>query len=87
MSHLIGLLGLVLFLPPLRSRSLSHNSCLVLSFERNGKSQLSALFFAYETEVLGQICVQVISLEKSRRDEVPSVFLNPAEKNGFPFVL
>ena len=26
-------------------------------------------------------------LEKSRRDEVPSVFLSPAEKNGFPFVL
>ena len=27
------------------------------------------------------------SLEKSRRDKVPSVFLSPAEKNGFPFVL
>ena len=26
-------------------------------------------------------------LEKSRRDEVPSVFLSPAEENGFSFVL
>ena len=26
-------------------------------------------------------------LEKSRRDEVPSVFLSPAEKKGFPFVM
>ena len=26
-------------------------------------------------------------LKKSRRDEVPSVFMSPAEKNGFPFVL
>ena len=26
-------------------------------------------------------------LEKSRRDDVPSVFLSPAEKNGFPFIL
>ena len=27
----------------------------------------------------------VIYLEKSRRDEVPSVFLSPAEFFGFPF--
>ena len=30
---------------------------------------------------------KLYNLEKSRRDEVPSVFLSPAEKNGFPFVL
>ena len=33
------------------------------------------------------LCPNKYCLEKSRRDEVSSVFLSPAEKNGFPFVL